>query len=366
MLFKYGVVVTGKYFYDRNKMKTKVKSFLLKNQSFMLKAPRRYGKTSLIKHVMLENKIDYLYTDFRKTSRLEKFNDKLIEYAYEKMGIKGALAKIKNNVVSFMREHKTSITIDVEFFEATVELFTNTVSQEQRLIDALDTIENVAKALDTTLYVFMDEFQDIKNLSTSDDILEVMRSVMQQHENVCYIFSGSNMTLMTEIFENKKSSFYNFCRKMKLESFDLKELLPELKKKFKTTEVVFDSDEILLHLLKRLKGHPANTMMVMENLESIAEEHKPFIIKEEHTKQAFEEALEEMGDLISEYLKEIKSKEHLHDVLYRMANDEEQVLSSASLLQKRKILVTMGYLQHVDKGEYSIIDGFLEEELRRG
>lgn len=362
MLFKHGVVVTGEYFYDRKKMKTRVKSFLLKNQSFMLKAPRAYGKTSLIKQVLLENKIDYLYADFRKIPRLEKFNDSLIQYAYEKMGINDALTKIKDNVVSFMREHKTSITIDIELFEATVELFTNPISQEQRLINALDTINNVAKALNITLYIFMDEFQDIKNLSTNGNILTIMNTVMKQHQNVCYIFAGTDIT---EIFENKKSSFYNFCRKIKLESFDIQKLFPELKKQFKTLKISFETDEVLLNILERLKGHPSNTMMVMERLESIAEEYKPFILTEEHTNQAFEKALEECGDLIGAYIKEIKTKEHLHDVLYRMANDEKQVLTSASLLQKRKVLITMGYIEHVDKGEYSIIDVFLEEELRR-
>jgi hypothetical protein len=58
------------------------------------------------------------------------------------------------------------------------------------------------------------------HLSKEYDITELMRGAMQHHENVCYIFAGSNTTLMTQIFENKKSPFFNATRKLKLEAFN--------------------------------------------------------------------------------------------------------------------------------------------------
>lgn len=90
----------------------------------------------------------------------------------------------------------------------------------------------------------------------------------------------------------------------------------------------------------------------------------PLITKED-IDEAYEMALDEMGDLISEYLKEIKSKEHLHDVIYRMANNEIQELSPNSLRQKREALVKMGYITKVNRGEYEIVDGFLKDVLAR-
>lgn len=210
----------------------------------------------------------------------------------------------------------------------------------------------------------MDEFQDVKKLSSDFDILELMRGAMQHHDDVCYIFAGSHMTIMTAVFENKKSPFYNFCRKLKLEAFDKEELSSELQASFKTRSLAFESDELLYGLLDRLKGHPANTMLVMLIIESMAIEKQVLVIKQELIEDAYTEAMEEMGDLIAEYLKEIKTKEHLHDVIYRMANGEDQVLESSSLLQKKKYLVDMGYLLQVGRGDYKIIDGFLEEDLK--
>ena len=366
MLFQYGKVVTGSHFYDRKEMQKKVLNFLTSGQSFMIKAPRRYGKTSLIKEVMRKNNIDCFSIDFRKTPRLEIFNDMLLEYVYSKMGIKGAIGQMKENAIAFLRQHKTTVGIKTDIFETSVEFFSNDkTSQDIRLTRALDFLENVAKELNTRFYVFFDEFQDVKKITSEFDILELMRGAIQHHEHICYIFAGSNMTMMTEVFENKKSPFYNFCRKLKLDAFDITELAKEIQAALRKKEIAFASDELLRSLLQRLKGHPANTMLVMGIIESKMMDNQKMMIDQAIIDEAYEEALEEMGDLISEYLKEVRTKEHLHDVLFRMANGEEQVLEPSSLQQKRKYLVDMGYLLHIDRGEYQIIDGFLEEDLKR-
>jgi AAA+ ATPase superfamily predicted ATPase len=366
MLFRYGSAVTGKFFYDRSDIQKRIGTLLVGGQSFMLKAPRRYGKTSLLKNVLQKKKFDYFYADFRKTPRLELFNNKLLEYLYSKMGIKGALKQLKENAVSFLLTHKTTVKVTLPLFEASVELFgSSDVREDERMVQILDLIEQTAKELDETFYIVLDEFQDVKKLSGVDklDILEMMRGAMQQHENVCYMFAGSHMTLMTEIFENRKSPFFNFSRKFVLDGFDIDELQKELLKAFKSEGIVFESDELLLRLLDSLKGHPANTMLVMQLLENLVIEEDIKLITDSFIIKAYNEAREEMSDLISEYIKEIKTKEHLHDVIYRMASGEPQVLDSNSLRQKRAYLVDMGYIRRKERGVYEIIDGFLEEEL---
>lgn len=367
MLFSYGSVVTGNLFYDRKEMQKSVEDFVEAKQAFMLKAPRRFGKTSLIKHVLEKKEIDYFYIDFRKTPRLELFNNHLLEYIYKQAGVKGTLLQIKENVMSFLRANKTTLKINLELFEASVELFQKEGPSDcERMADILDLAEQFAKDLDVTFYIVLDEFQDIKKLHTNsnEDILEMMRGAMQQHKNICYSFLGSNMTIMTEIFENSKSGFYNFCRKLKLESFDINEIIPEIKKAFKKIEVAFDKENDLKNVLIRLKGHPANTIMVMQNLEFQVKSDSIILIKQEHINKAYHNAVGEMNDLISEYIKEIKTKEHLHDVIYRMANNEEQILEPSPKQQKYKLLEKMGYITKVATGRYEIIDGFLEEDLR--
>lgn len=365
MLFRYGRVVTGKHFYDRSKMQKELRFLIDGGQSFMLKAPRRYGKTSLLKHILQSDKRDYFYIDFRKTPRLEVLSEKLIEYIYSKMGVEGALRQLRENVAKFMLENKTSLRVQVPFFEASVSLFSSTTaSKEEKFIYALDMLEKLGQELQERLYVVFDEFQDAMKLDTQGDTLELMRGVMQHHENVCYMFAGSHTTLMSTIFESKKSPFYNFCRKYTLESFDTHELSLELITAFKTKGVVFASDELLIRLLTQLKGHPANTMLVMQYIELLMNDEEVKTITQRVVDEAYERAKEESSDLVNEYIRDIRSKEHLHDVIYRTANNQEQILDASSLQQKRAYLVDMGYLLKKGRGEYEIIDGFLEDELK--
>ena len=63
-MFRTGSPVKGKDFIDRKKHLPLFKAYLDNNQHIMIKAPRRFGKTSLVKHIFdYEKKYEYIYTD---------------------------------------------------------------------------------------------------------------------------------------------------------------------------------------------------------------------------------------------------------------------------------------------------------------
>ncbi|MDD5203334.1 MAG: ATP-binding protein [Sulfurimonas sp.] len=363
MLFAYGRVVTGKYFYDRTKMRSDIKKLIDGGQSFMLKAPRRYGKTSLIKQLLQNDNKTYFYTDFRKVPRLELFNKQLLEYAYSLMGIEGAIKQLLENAFTFLNSHRATVSVAVGIFEASVELFASNKSEEDKFVAILKLLDQISKDKNETIYIVFDEFQDVIKMSKDADIMELLRGEIQHHENICYMFAGSNMTMMTKVFENKKAPFYNFCRKKTLEPFDKEELGKEVVKAFKEKKIVFENDLIIKDLIERCGGHPANTMLVLQSIENHMEDEDIKMITKEIIDSCYKDARFEMNDLVVEYLKEIGNKEHLHDVIFRDANKQEHVLSASSLQQKRKALVDMGHLQKIDRGEYVIIDNFLRDEL---
>ena len=364
MLFPYGKVVTNESFYDRHEIRKTVHRLLKSAQSFMLKAPRRYGKTSLIKQSLLDIEKEHFYVDFRKIPRLEVFNKKLMEYIYEQMGIKGAIKQLQENIVTFLKTHRTSIKVDLSLFEASVELYASDKSEDERLLMILELLAQIAKEMDKPLYIVFDEFQDAKSMCSEVDIYELLRAEIQHHENICYIFAGSNMTMMTKIFENKSAPFYNFARKLTLEPFDKEELSKEVTKAFRSRGVVFQTDTLLTDLIERCGGHPANTMLVLQMIEFAMRDEDIKTVTKEIIEECYQAAQLEMHDLVMEYLKEIRTKEHLHDVIFRMANNQKQILDPSALQQKRKYLVDMGHLRHIRRGEYEIIDNFLRDELR--
>lgn len=365
-MFDYGKPVMGKNFFDRSQPKKELSILVDQGTDFMLKAPRRYGKTSLIKE-LLNNK-EYIYLDFRRVPRLSLVSEELLNQAYGMVGIRGFVKKAKENVVSLLKEAKVSTKIDFGIVELGAELTFDESSKKtdcERIIDALGVVQEIGKSLNRKITIVYDEFQDIKRLTCDNgDILETLRGTLQHMDNLHSVFLGSIESIMTDIFENKKSPFFNYCRKMSLKPFDIQELTRDLTKAFRRKKMVFDNDTILPDILVKLGGHPANTMLVMQVLYYAVLERDIKLITAEDMQEAYERAYYEQMDLITQYVSEMKTKKNYHDVMYRMARNEEQILPSQSLYQVRSGLVDMGFLIQQGRDEYQITDGFLEEYLK--
>ena len=103
-MFKTGNPVTGKDFIDRKKHLPLFKTYIEQNQSFMIKAPRRFGKTSILKH-LLENKMEYyfIYIDIKIVSNLKSLADKIINSAYKLSAIDNFLYKVKNSMFDLIK-----------------------------------------------------------------------------------------------------------------------------------------------------------------------------------------------------------------------------------------------------------------------
>ena len=82
------------------------------------------------------------------------------------------------------------------------------------LEDAMALIEKVSTE-EKRLVVVFDEFQEVLNIRKGLD--KQLRSAMQEQKHLNYILLGSQESMMTEIFERKKSPFYHFGKLMHLD-----------------------------------------------------------------------------------------------------------------------------------------------------
>ncbi len=365
-MFNTGKPVTGKDFYDRSAMVKNVQKMLSNGQSFIIKGPRRYGKTSLIMQVLADSKDPWLYLDLRRVPRIEMIAEKVVDFAYEQEGIKGFFKHLKSSAMTLLRENKQRISIDLDYFEYTIEFYEKEHRPCEMLTNAFDILNAIAKARSEHYVVVLDEFQDINRYYCDDtDILEVLRGVMQHHDALTYVFLGSIEHLMTQIFESKKSPFYQFARKLQIQAFNIDELMHELVHAFGSKQIIFKNVYALKALLEKLEGHPSNTMMVMQNIYYMALDQDIKLIDDALLDKAYEDALAEAGDLINQYISEIKSKRHNYDVLYRLIRNEEQELSGTRLNQVYNSLMEMGHIYRAHRGLYHVYDGFLVEYIKR-
>jgi hypothetical protein len=125
------------------------------------------------------------------------------------------------------------------------------------LEDVLNLIEKLGGEKTRPIVVF-DEFQELLSLDKSLD--KRLRSVIQFHENINYVFLGSAESMMKQIFENKKSPFYHFGQLFTLSKIPYSDFYSFLQNRF--TAITDKADELTEKILKFSYCHPYYTQQL--------------------------------------------------------------------------------------------------------
>jgi AAA+ ATPase superfamily predicted ATPase len=80
--FKFGTVVDGVHFTDREDELTKIGSHLKSENHLIVISPRRFGKTSLIKKILNESDRRFIYLDMQLIVSEEDFASQLLKRIY--------------------------------------------------------------------------------------------------------------------------------------------------------------------------------------------------------------------------------------------------------------------------------------------
>ncbi len=202
----------------------------------ILMSPRRWGKSSLVKHI----------------AHLKR-NDKNIRFCFldmfsvrDEAGFYEALSKsllvstsskwedwVKNAKTFFKRAiPKLSMGIDpAHDFSISFEW----EEVEKHKDEILNMPERIAQKQKIQLIVCIDEFQNIHNFNDAENFEKLLRSYWQHHKHVSYCLYGSKRTLMADIFNKKNRAFYRFGDIIQLEKIDTNHWVPFIVEQFKKT-----------------------------------------------------------------------------------------------------------------------------------
>jgi AAA+ ATPase superfamily predicted ATPase len=163
-------------------------------------SPRRYGKTSLINKAVVSLGRPTIFLNLQLVTSVSDFATELLKRILSVYKIE----KIKH----FFKNFRFVPTISLSPVSNTFDIsFAPTSSAKPILEDVLTLIEALGKKGQKPIVIF-DEFQEIRAIDKSLD--KQLRSVIQHHQHINYVFMGSQESLMQEIFERKKSPFYHF------------------------------------------------------------------------------------------------------------------------------------------------------------
>ena len=203
-------LITGyhspEFFCDRETETSAILDALHNGRNVTLIAPRRMGKTGLIRHAFYRLKeqepdIVTLYMDIYSTQSMGDFVRLFANTVLGKLDT--APQKALNRIGQFVRSCRPVFTFDE--LTGVPKVTIDVAPQEEE--STLKEIFNYLGSSEKRCYIAIDEFQQIAEYPEKG-IEALLRSYIQFLPNVNFIFAGSKQHLMQEMFTSSKRPFY--------------------------------------------------------------------------------------------------------------------------------------------------------------
>lgn len=194
------------FFCDREQEAGSILEALQNGRNVTLTAPRRMGKTGLIRHVFyrlkeLQPDIATFYLDIYSTQSLGDF---VRLFAGTVLGqLDSAPQKALSRISRFVRSCRPVFTFDKLTGVPKVTIDVAPAEEENTLKEIFEYLGSSEKRC----YVAIDEFQQIAEYQEKG-VEALLRSHIQFLPNVNFIFAGSRQHLMQEMFTSSKRPFY--------------------------------------------------------------------------------------------------------------------------------------------------------------
>lgn len=194
------------YFCDRKEETQALIDTLMNGGNVTLMSPRRMGKTGLILNAFHQIEKQYsnvtcFYVDIFATQSLSDFVSALANAIIGKLDTpiqraEGFLARFFQN---------SQITMSADPITGMPQWGLSFQPQEAQV--TLDKIFAYIEQSSRTCFIALDEFQQISKYEEKN-IESLLRTYIQAHRNVRFIFSGSKQHMMFEMFTSPKHPFY--------------------------------------------------------------------------------------------------------------------------------------------------------------
>ncbi len=213
--FRYGAKVTGGSFYDRREIKTSMINVIGGCNNVVLYGPRRYGKSSLVAEIiedLTRQGVICVYINMMDVASLADFitgYSRLVAartapVASTLRRLAGMFGRIRP-VLGVGDDGKPEITLS----------FASSKPGVAELREALDLPEKL-RPEGKRMVIVIDEFQEVAELGLGARFERVMRSVIENHSEISYVFLGSKTHMLKRMFAKPSRPFYRSAQPFSL------------------------------------------------------------------------------------------------------------------------------------------------------
>lgn len=322
--FKFGKIVYDKHFYNRKKELQKIKATLSSGNNIALYAPRRYGKSSLIAKALNELEkegyvcihFDFMSVYSQKTF-IENYSRKILN-SQNKSDVKNIISKF----TTFVKNIKPSVSFDQSGNPEFSLSFMENTDKEKSLLEVINLPEALADGQSNYIIAF-DEFQEISKLN-GENFEKMLRSQIQRHKNVSYVFFGSKTHMLKDMFNNKNRAFYNSADIMHLEKMATEESIEFLQNAFKSSNIHL-SDEIAHYIIQQVDNIPYYIQFLAHQIW----EHAMINSISRVDQTIVDSSLQDILELKKDYYWELTNNQSMHrkKLLFALSQDAKELYS---------------------------------------
>ena len=249
--FKFGEIVTGQHFTNREDEIAKLQSNFKSLQNTTIISPRRYGKSSLVRESaerFVKEKKGFIFCFF----------DLMYIYSEEELYSKFATTILKassNKVEEFLQLARNVIkgarvTINTGSGEPALEFGINYINDNIEAI--LNLPQTIARRKKKKIIICIDEFQNISRFEQREKLQGRLRATWQHHQDVGYVLYGCE-------------PFYKFGELIYLNRIKPDRLREYVQEAFRSTGKEI-SVEICNRIIDTVENHPYYLQQFARNI----------------------------------------------------------------------------------------------------
>jgi len=252
--FAYSNYVTGESFCNRKKEVSELLGYIKGSQNVLLYSHRRYGKSSLIQQVFLQISaknlnIGTMHVDLYGTISEKDFITRTFLCLNQ---LETNLERRLKSISNALKSIKLNLSIDPATGDTSVSPSFEAVNEKIILEELMHLLSQYSKK--RKLVVAFDEFQEVARY-TEEGFEKRLRSLIQQHANISYVFSGSQQHLITEMFNSTTRAFYKLAESFPLHKIETRHYIPWIQDLFGKKKVQL-SIALIEEIIKRVENHP--------------------------------------------------------------------------------------------------------------
>ncbi|RNI15745.1 ATP-binding protein [Methanohalophilus sp. RSK] len=371
-IFMVGGEVEPPFFIGRDEIVEKIKLDITTSaQNNVIIGPRRIGKSSLLKNLKKSVQKEVVFTsvncrqitDYADFFRLT--TNALIKAHEEKSKIKGISQKfsyIFKGKISAATRSITEIGGSIEHIGNVYLRFReDEIGDQELMAETFEFIEQFADEVQYPIVIAFDEFQELSKFR--DNIFNLLKSHMDKQPRVRYIFSGSSISLLHEVFLTPDSPLYLMAARIQLDPIKKDDVNKYIRSRLAIEDIEI-SDKALDKIYEYTDGFPFYFQKLGFILYQMAVLEKRNFIDDKQVDSAFSSMLNEF-DSEFEFRYSSKFSRQQQDILKNLSKQKTRRISEIardmdtpaySLTTSMKDLYNTMTVRKTKKGTYGIVD----------